>query len=494
MIFHISDCRKFTRCPRLFMLDTFAPKREFQPFVRLDEEVSDLALRKLKAGDCFRGRRGDDPQDAMIAMESFDWLAKARFEYGGLRIKVPFMHRNGDVWDIWFLFIGLYPHLDDPMMYCATVWVLEQLGIRTGALHMIHLNAAYVRKDSLDPDEMFTVSDFLYTSTNNPGRNLRELVDEKMRDFSGLLKSMNGCLEGKMPEPVRTQKCMGRVRCRYYHECFPAEEEEADNSIVTLVAAQHKYEMKKEGLTSLKQADPERIEGLRMQYAQIIADRTKGLHADVMALRSWLDRISFPVTFLDFEWERFAIPPYKGMKPFDVLPFEYSVHIMDEHRNLTHQVYLSVHDDRRDMAEHLLKDIPENGTVIAYNAEGAEKIRIAELADLFPDLSEGLRSINSRMEDLQLPFESGTVYDTRMRGTWSLKTIMGLMDEAGYRELDISQGMDAVFEWRHLDMSDASDAEKEKIIEDLKQYCGMDTYAMTVVFAWLIDLADGSPW
>ena len=113
-------------------------------------------------------------------------------------------------------------------------------------------------------------------------------------------------------------------------------------------------------------------------------------------------------------------------------------------------------------------------------------MRIQEFAQLFPDLSKKLLSINERMEDLQLPFLSGTVYDTRMRGQWSLKSIMSMMDDPGYQSLDIRQGMDAVFQWRHLDYNDEVDQEeKNKIIEDLKKYCGMDSYAMTVVYNWL---------
>jgi hypothetical protein len=142
------------------------------------------------------------------------------------------------------------------------------------------------------------------------------------------------------------------------------------------------------------------------------------------------------------------------------------------------------------MAENLLKDIPREGSVMAYNAEGAEKIRIRELADLFEDLSKPLLDINERMEDLQLPFENGVIYDVRMRGQWSLKILMSMMDDPGYHDLDIQQGMDAVFEWRHLDLSE--DVEnREQIIENLKAYCGMDSYAMTVVFEWLKKL-DGS--
>ena len=131
-------------------------------------------------------------------------------------------------------------------------------------------------------------------------------------------------------------------------------------------------------------------------------------------------------------------------------------------------------DDRLELADNLVKDIPHEGTVIAYNAEGAEKIRIRELAALFPKLREELLDINERMEDLQLPFESGTVYDVHMRGQWSLKMIMSMMDDPGYHDLDIQQGMDAVFQWRYLDL-DGDIENKREIVDKLKAYCGMDS-------------------
>ena len=158
---------------------------------------------------------------------------------------------------------------------------------------------------------------------------------------------------------------------------------------------------------------------------------------------------------------------------------------------MEHRIYLNVHDDRRNMAENLVRDIPKTGSVVAYNATGAESVRIREFAELYEDLADDLYAINARMEDLQIPFCTGTVYDVRMSGQWSLKVIMSMMNDASYTDLDINQGMEAVYQWRHLDYDDETPAqEKEKIIEDLKKYCGMDAYAMTVVYRWLVSISD----
>jgi len=487
-MYHISDLKKVNRCRRMYLLEQMEEKQPYQPFVRLDEEASLLAAEKLGAKEYFLGERNDPAERAMKALEEYEWLVKARFEYDRLRIKVPFLHKNGDGWDLYFMMIGLYPHADDMQFYCDTVWVLENLGLKIKSMRMVHLNGDYVRGKELDVDALFTVSDSFYSPSNNPSQDIEETVRKHMKDPTVTLDLLDSLSAANLPDPVRTRACTGRVRCRYYGQCFPSEKEVADNSIVLLSGAQHRFEMEKEGRLTLKDADPERVEGSRMQYAQILADENGGLFADVFALKAWLSRISYPIAFLDFEWERFAIPPYEGMKPYDVLPFEYSVHVMQEDGSMTHQVFLSVHDDRRDMAESLLRDIPETGSVIAYNADAAEKVRIEELARLFPEYREGLLHINERMEDLQLPFTLGAVYHTAMRGQWSLKSIMNIFDDAAYKELDINQGMEAVFQWRHLDASDES-IDLKKIEEDLKAYCGMDSYAMTVVYQWLLELA-----
>lgn len=488
-MFHISDCKKYNRCHRMFVLDQTQEKLPYHSFIRIDEKIADLAAQKLGIKEYFLGEKNDPPERAMEALKDHEWLSRARFEYGGLRIKVPFLHRVKDGYDLYFLFNGLYPKAEDMQFYCDTVWVLDKLGIKINEYYVIHLNADYVRGKQLDPGGLFIVTRHFYNAKNNPTILIKDAIRRNMREISGMLRDMELLSEENMPEPYRTSRCAGRSRCRFYDQCFPDEATIPVNSILTLTGAKSRYDMLQEGLMNLKDADIARIEGSRIQYAEIMADRLGGLFADKTALAAWFRDMSYPITFLDFEWECFAVPPYEGMKPYMVLPFEYSIHIMEEDGTIRNQVFLSVHDDRKEMAESLVRDIPKNGTVIAYNAEGAEKLRIQELADRYEEYREDLLSINERMKDLQMPFTSGLVYDVRMSGVWTLKKIMSLMGDRSYQDLDIHHGMEAVFQWRYLDREDES-ADLEKIARELKEYCGMDSYAMTVIFRWLRSLAE----
>ncbi len=488
-MYHISDVTKYLRCPRLFMLDREQSRPAFRQFIRMDEQITDLAAEKLRVQNAFTGKRGDDPAAALQALTDREWLVKARFEYHGLRIKVPFLHRSGDVFDLYFLFAGLLPKVSDMTFYSATLWVLEGLGIPLGRIYIIHFNGDYIRGRELDTDALFVVDACFYNDHGNASGDAEELIRSRMRDYDVILTEMDALSEKDIPAPVRTNRCSGRMKCRFYSACFPQEGEEEDNSILFLNSAQYKYLMHDEGRKYLRDADPALLEGSLGQYAQVMADRRNGLFADKEALRSWLGELEYPLTFVDFEWERFAVPPYEGMRPYDVLLFEYSVDVMHEDGRRYHNVFLDVHDDRAHLVRSLLADIPESGSIIAYNAAGAEMIRLEELAEQLPEYGERLRALNRRMKDLQLPFESGIVYDVRMRGQWSLKRIMSMMDDPGYRDLDIRDGMEAVYQWRYLD-KETADVDRAKIEEELKAYCGMDSYAMTVVLKWLEGLAE----
>ena len=109
--------------------------------------------------------------------------------------------------------------------------------------------------------------------------------------------------------------------------------------------------------------------------------------------------------FLDFETEQPVIPKYKGTHPYQQVPFQYSLHII-EHENgpLLHTEFLgdSVADPRRALAEQLCRDIPMNVCVLAYN-KAFECTRLREMAEAFPDLSAHLLNIKDNIKDLLDP-------------------------------------------------------------------------------------------
>ncbi len=490
-MYSISDLKKFKTCPRLYFLEKRNPPPRPPQFIRLDRTIRDLAARKLHIPpeQVFIGHTGDAKEKAVTALRTYRWLMKARFEAGKLRVKVPFLHKNGAAWDLYFTSLSLYPPATDLLYYKSVVWVLMQNGVKIRKIQLLHLNETYVRHGEPDPEALFVRSDSFYNAHHHPTLRVREAIAQCTDDPLAIMEKMARAALSDCPEAVYTSHCRGRSTCRFYARCFPLEAQAPHNSILTLSDSAGRRAMWENGRMRLKDAALDEIEGTAQQYAEIMADRKGGQFVDRLALRSWLKRLREPISFLDFEWERYALPPYDGMRPLGVLPFEYSLHVQKQNGTLTHTVFLATHDDRKEIIRSLLQNIPARGSIVAYNATGAEMLRIQELAEQFPEYKEALLKLNERMLDLQIPFMTGMVYDTRLAGHWSLKKIMSLLqEERSYRDLDIQEGMAAVYQWRLLDREEPG-VDREAIVSALKAYCSMDTYAMTVVLRWLRSLA-----
>ncbi|MEG0841970.1 MAG: DUF2779 domain-containing protein [Erysipelotrichaceae bacterium] len=482
-MFHISDIKKFERCNKLFWLNKKEPLN-FVPYIYFNENIIELCKKRFNLETYFEGKVGDDPQCALAAMKNYDVLINARFMYHDLRVKLPIMMKNGNGYDLYFTYASCWPKEHEVVAIADTCWVLHQLGINIQHLYAIHLNAMYVRQEELDVDQLLVISPSLYNSKNKANHTIDEKVKLAYRDLDPILKQMEMTLEKKTIVAKRTKICTRGNKCSYFDHCF---KQESDTSIMNLVSSAHKGEMKEHGISTIKDVDVDLIEGTRLQYAQIMAARNHGMFFDHYAMKSWNDEhIKLPISYLDFEWETYAYPPYSGMKPFDVLVFQYSLHVEEENQPLKHYEYLGVQDCREAFILHLLRDIPKQGSILVFNMEGAEKLRLMQLANQFPKYSKELKKVWERMVDLSLPFSSGNIYDERMAGLYSLKKLVTIFSDYRYSDLDISYGMDAVSNWRLLD--NLNQAESKIIKEHLFEYCSMDTYSEYIVYHAILDI------
>ena len=136
----------------------------------------------------------------------------------------------------------------------------------------------------------------------------------------------------------------------------------------------------------------------------------------VEEIRKFVSTLKYPLYFLDFETVQYAVPRYIGSKPYEQIPFQYSLHYIErEDGKLHHREFLAEAgtDPRRAIAEALCRDIPKDACVTAYN-KSFECGRLKYLAELFPDLAEHLMSIRENIVDLLDPFKSGWYYNPAM--------------------------------------------------------------------------------
>lgn len=258
---------------------------------------------------------------------------------------------------------------------------------------------------------------------------------------------------------------------------------------------------------SAKQASE--LEALEIEFiAQIPADFRLTLRQviirDAMAtgqpfvapdLARLLRRFGPPALYLDFEAMMPAIPLYEGTRPYQALPFQWSLHEMDANGAVRHKEYLAsgANDPRREFAETLIEELGDaNLPIIVYSAY--EQTTLKALARQFLDLAPQLDAIIGRLADL-LPIVRGAVYHPDFQFSNSIKQVApALCPGFGYDDLeDIADGSAAAATFARIASGSVSDtAEVDRLREAFLAYCKRDTLAMVEVHRALLSLAFSS--
>jgi len=193
-----------------------------------------------------------------------------------------------------------------------------------------------------------------------------------------------------------------------------------------------------------------------------------------------------PATFLDFETVALAVPRWKGTRPYQQIPFQFSAHRLSRTEKLTHASFLDLsgNDPSLQFAKVLIEACGTSGPVFVYNAS-FEASRISELAKRYPKLSASLLSINARMFDL-LKVASQRYYHPSQRGSWSIKKVLAaIAPELSHDNLEgVQDGTMAMDAYQEAITPMTTPDRKIEIERQLLAYCRLDTYAMVRLWAF----------
>jgi hypothetical protein len=199
-----------------------------------------------------------------------------------------------------------------------------------------------------------------------------------------------------------------------------------------------------------------------------------------------------PAYFMDFETIRFAVPIWKGTRPYQQIPFQFSVHRLSPAAKVEHVSFLDLSDNdpSRSFAEALIAACGKRGPVFVYNAV-FETARIKELAERFPRLKQPLLAISARAVDL-LKVAEQYYYHPSQEGSWSLKNVLpAIAPDLNYDTLDgVQDGGMAMNAYLEAISPLTAKTRKEEISEQLLAYCKLDTTALLRLWQFFADRRD----
>lgn len=202
---------------------------------------------------------------------------------------------------------------------------------------------------------------------------------------------------------------------------------------------------------------------------------------DAKKLSGMLADLRWPVTYLDFEFDPgMAVPRFPGCRPYDTLPFQFSMLVQAEVGVAPVEIdpflHLDDSDPREQFARTLLDRLPAEGSIVAHHAQ-AEVGVIAQLAErLGGFLGERLSKLIPRFFDTEKLARAGYCH-AAMEGSWSIKAIAPALLGQGYSDLAIQHGMAAVMAWKAT-IRERDPTRRERLRSELLAYCRRDTLLM----------------
>ena len=358
-------------------------------------------------------------------------------------------------------------HIDDVAFqrYCC-----NQSGLNVRKCYLALINNQYVRDGEIDPEGLFNIHD-VTDQVEEASVGIQDRIDDIMEVIS----------QETCPEMIIGPHCRDPYECPLT-DCW---DHLPEHNIFSLYYSGKKaFEMYDSGIVTVGEI-PDGYKLSDKQRVQQACVASGEPHVDREAIHGFLSSLEYPLYYLDFETIGPAVPLFDGIRPYQNIPFQFSLHVVkDEFSQPEHFSFLAdnTDDPRPALLFELQNALGNSGSIIAYS-KGFEEGILRDLAKAFPNYSNWIEQVCSRLVDLLAPFRNFDYYHPAQKGSASLKAVLPAITDKGYEDLDINDGQLASISFLSATFGNMPEDERVKVMIDLKQYCGRDTEGMI----WIVD-------
>ncbi len=407
-------------------------------------------------------------------------IFQGRFEYKDLSFICDILQvineRTVDLYEIKSSTKAKPEHIDD--LAFQTV-VLEGLNFVVRNIGVIHVNNSYEKHGPVLPEDI--------TKTTMVTEEVKAKIPQTKNNIAHFL------MVARSATPPDTNPIYAsNSGFSEYLDVYKFNYSVPENSVLNLTSLNAKQlkQLQDSGLEYIDDI-PDYIRLSNKQKNQVITTKNKEPLVNKKALEQFLQQLEYPLYFLDYETLGSLAPYFDGLKPYQQLPFQYSLHVLENPgAELVHKEYLHKTDESptAELTKNLLADIGENGTILVWNSS-FEKNCNNLLGKIAREHKDKLKAVNNRIVDLMIPFSNQWFVDYRFKGSASIKNVLPVMaPELSYKNLDIQEGGTAQRLWMEAVLEKKHEANKQKILDDLVLYCGLDTLAMVEIYKKLLQI------
>lgn len=467
------------QCYKALWLHTYQPelKDEVSPeqdsMFAFGTEVGRLAQELFPGGVLIP--HGDLSHSEQLAMtqnaisNGATTIYEGAFCHNGVVINADIMHLGPDGWELYEVKSSAGPKVHYPDDIAIQYYVISGTGIHLARACLVHVNTDYVRQGPIAVSQLFRIVD------------LTEKIREMQSDVLPRLNTMRTILRDPMQEIDISLNCDDPYACAFHGHCWAHIPE---NSVFDFrgTGRPNGFELHRKGIVRMEDVPAGELGW--QQKLQLDGLLYRKNHVDKEAVNAFMDSLRFPLCFLDFETTFMVpVPLFDGMRPYEQLPFQFSLHVVDkEGAELVHYSYLAkdLQNPCEKFLSNLLAVIPPDPCILTWN-KAFEVKRLEELAARFPKKRAEISAIIDNIRDLMVPFRDKSIYHWKFNGSYSIKNVLpALVDGCSYETLPINNGDMASAAWVRMIQEPDLD-EQQRLYSELLEYCHMDTWAMVLI-------------
>jgi hypothetical protein len=401
-------------------------------------------------------------------------LYQPAFRVGDLAVIADILRRSGSTFDLIEVKASTSvkdTHIPDVAFQAL---VLQRAKIPVGRAFIGHVNNQFILRRVGDYAGILTEVD-----VTQAVKEYLPLAATRAAEFQELMGA------DSMPSIEVGAHCQSPYECPFLSRCHSNEDAPEYPIDVLPRGGKTADDLMDDGFRDLRDVPAERLTA--EMHRRVYDATVSGLpFFDLTATRS-LRSLSYPYSYLDFETISFSVPEVIGTRPFEQIPFQWSVHVEETPGSVRHAEFLAIDDfgnfDAISVA--LITALPASGPIFAYNASFEGRV-LLRLADWAPDRASQLRAIAARLVDL-LPITRAAYYHRDMRGSWSIKSVMPTIDpQLGYQNLEeVQEGDGAQQAFLELRTPTITPERSLALRSALLKYCRHDTWVMVMLRRFL---------
>ena len=349
-------------------------------------------------------------------------------------------------------------------------FVYESYGLKIRKCFLMHLNNEYKKKGKLNLKKLFVKED-ITSEVKEVSKDIKESIEFIFKIMSLDKPPKAGILTKKLFKD-------GNHDC-LIEKCLELKE----NHVFCLYrGGKLSCELFESGVENIRDI-PEDIKLNDKQGIQRNCEINGKIHVDKNKINDFLNKLQYPVYYLDFETFSNAVPMFDDLHPYFQVPFQFSLHVVKkESAKLEHYEFLygGNEDPRKEFILKLKKVLGDKGSIVVYN-QSFEITRLKELSEHFPKHKKWIDNVLEKIVDLYVPFRNFGYYNPKQHGSASIKKILPALTEKSYETMEISDGGTASVEFFNITYNKCTKEQKKKVRENLLKYCELDTLAEAMI-------------